>query len=385
MLQTATDQRKLYRHARFSRVLVLLCGEVGFVDYAAIREACRFAMLDEAGLLGEVPTISEEELVAQAHRFSDPHTQGWLLPWDGRDPPLQLPAGRDAHECLDAIMCTARTAELQPDPRVLGAQLPAVQSDDVDSLYADINACDLAGSRMTALHTIVADEGRGASSRSVLRSTAFLMLAHGDPGCRGGTGLSAIDYALQGGASKPVLALLCAVFSRGCAALAGDSAVVQSDTWVCPHCLSGNPSSCEARCAFCDTAVDPEVLRCSVGHGYLRGARASADPPVDPASLHEALGLLGEPLRSRLALMLDVNTLSVCARAPPTPLTRGEIFREVDSELWQFARRTVGQRRLAIKELIVRWHPSRVPPLEADVAVGVFSMICQRRASILHR
>jgi len=194
MLQNEAHPGKMYRHERFPRVFIYLLGEVNLIDYRPIGQACRFAVLDEAGLLDNVPTISIRELKKRAVQFSDPYTQGWMLPLEGQDPAFFKDGFTDSKSTRD-LLEAAQAGDLQ-----------AVSASLVHDV--DVNGWDEAG--RTALHHVAVAESEGESTAQTLDCLANLLLAHADPGCHDRSRCSVVAHAQNMSASLPVQALLCA-------------------------------------------------------------------------------------------------------------------------------------------------------------------------------
>mmetsp|Transcript_70680 Transcript_70680/g.218562 ORF Transcript_70680/g.218562 Transcript_70680/m.218562 type:complete len:511 (-) Transcript_70680:271-1803(-) len=91
MKQTAKGKEELLRHAKFPRVLIYLVGFVQVMEFAPFREACRFSIYDEAGML-PVKQVLPQDIPLKP--FRDPYTTqsdlcpdgDWLLDLKGKDP-----------------------------------------------------------------------------------------------------------------------------------------------------------------------------------------------------------------------------------------------------------------------------------------------------------
>eukprot|EP00439_Symbiodinium_sp_Y106_P023866 s2052_g2.t3 len=376
---------RLFRHDVYPKVLFwLVDGLVNVMDFGPIRQALRFNVYDEAGLLYDVPSISTSELMATLLPFKDPYTnksencdRTWL-----ERPPAKETLGMATLQSGGHVSCNAHALALSraqfpaevlrreialgffPDcPR---AQQPhqgcqancllrsAVRSGDVvrvrellrESTPADANSWDDLGRR--PLHDLCETAATGRGQLGTLRLAAELMLAHGDPRAQDKAGKAALDLARS---SKADL----------------DS--VESTT-----SLARKPFLREL------TAL---LAACS-----LQGV--TEDGFADLAGLFRALEYLGEPLRSQIAL----GVLGLAALRPIGPAEMQwrnpgpgleEQLAALDDELAAVKRlKETSQRRRALRRLLFEWHPDKNAHRH-ELAKAAFQHIQMQKAAILEK
>lgn len=348
MLQrdTKSDKAELLRHRTFPRILYYLTGVVTVMDFMPIREACRFAVYDEAGLL-DCKLTTTAELLQQVRPFEDPYTtkssecpESWLIPLAGQNPAF-FP------ECPHAAL----EGQGRRDNESLRS---AVRSGKVESAItllenagADPNTFDPAG--RTPLHDLcdLAVSGRIAMQPAV-RCAAALLLAHGDPLCRDRAGGSALEAFLP-----PV---------RGSRTSAGRRAAYAS-------------ASCKHR--------GPRELRALLEAAALISDSAT---PCHTDALHSALEIIGEPKRSNLARILDFGALHAVGEAElawRNPPPDGEtILAEIDEELRMVERLPEVERKKAMKRLLLEWHPDKNAK-RLSLATTVFQYLQAHKGAVI--
>eukprot|EP00418_Pyrodinium_bahamense_P020360 CAMPEP_0179107602 /NCGR_PEP_ID=MMETSP0796-20121207/50087_1 /TAXON_ID=73915 /ORGANISM="Pyrodinium bahamense, Strain pbaha01" /LENGTH=192 /DNA_ID=CAMNT_0020805663 /DNA_START=330 /DNA_END=904 /DNA_ORIENTATION=+ len=170
------------------------------MDFKPIREACRFAVYDEAGLL-DCESVTSRELLAMVRPFTDPYTtksdecaETWLNPLNGRDPAFFpdcpkaecIGQGEPSNEVLRAAVRRGNVQEVRSiiETRAGRGSRPNFRP------HVDPNTWDIAG--RTPLHDLCDLAGSGRlPAASAVRVAAELLLAHGDPTCQDRAGQDA--------------------------------------------------------------------------------------------------------------------------------------------------------------------------------------------------
>jgi len=336
MLQTAPKEPpRVLRHASLPRVVFYLTGVVTVMDFMPIREACRLAVFDEAGLLqcGEVTT---EELLAQVRPFTDPYTtkgrecdETWLTPLGGKDPaffsdcPSAQKPGQGSLQ-NDVL----RKAVRRGDVKAVAGALP-----ERSAQGADPNTWDDGG--RTPLHDLCDLAGRGIRVKVAVQCAASLLLAHGDPRCPDRGRETPLEVALR----KP----------RG-----------PTD----PGC--------------------PEELK-----ALMQAAAMDASREVDASALYRALELLDDPRRrSTLARLLALGGLRALGEAEfawRNPEPGGEeVIGKVAEELKALEQLSEVERKKAMKRLLLEWHPDKNAH-RLSLATTVFQYLQSHKGGVFAR
>jgi len=334
---------EIYRHDKFPRILFWLVGAVPVMDFVPIRRACKFAVYDEAGLLS-CPSISTQGLLERIQPFSDPYTtkseecpETWLTPPVlGEDLRFfadcrraSLPEqGREENKTLWTALRAGNLKHVQACLGVSTAGRPVFFG------IADANSWDTLG--RTPLQSVVLQSSRGELAISeAVPLAASLLLAHADPNLADRSGETALhNLAALRRATPP-----------------GDVAV----------CLD----RLEA------------MLSCAV-----------LSDAVDSLALYSALEQLGEPLRSRLSLVLALGGLravgeaELCWRNPPPDSET--ILAEVEEQLKAFEQLPEIQRKQALKKLLLAWHPDKNAH-RLELSTTVFQFVQTKKSVVVKR
>lgn len=324
MLQTRGTRPRVQRLAKFPRVLLYLTGVVTVMDFWPIREACRLAVYDEAGLL-DCPEVTQDGLISQVVPFSDPYTtespecpETWLTPAAGKQPSF-------FHDCQKAQV---------PDQGCNGSRSlrAAVRRGDIHDVSdilsggqsADPNCWNALG--RTPLHDLCEMAGRLVGSKVAVQIAAELLLAHGDPRCKDQNGLTAFQMAIDGSPAE-LLAIL--------------KAAMLDFSWM-----------------------------------------------DDPSVIYRALEFLGEPKRSQFARLFDVHGIRAIGpaeylwRCPPPD--ESIVLAKVAEELKAFEQLPEMERKKALKRLLLEWHPDKNAD-RLSLATTVFQFLQAQKGSVIRR
>eukprot|EP00930_Biecheleria_cincta_P021619 TRINITY_DN15975_c0_g2_i2.p1 TRINITY_DN15975_c0_g2~~TRINITY_DN15975_c0_g2_i2.p1 ORF type:complete len:407 (-),score=57.36 TRINITY_DN15975_c0_g2_i2:317-1537(-) len=321
--------KRLYRHPHLPRVLYWMCGFIDVMDFEPFREICQLAVHDEAGLLS-CDTMNLSELPWR--KFRDPYTTESPLCKEG-DWLTALQSGQDPSFFPD---CPQMQRPWQSNER--NANLfKAVSEGDLQGVLQCLPAGRQAATEriadpntwdvqgMRPLHVVGHLEKKEQPTAVVVRIASSLLLAHGDPRCRNCKQISAFEYAKSNGASPAVVALL--------------------------------------------------------------GA-ASMLLPEPSEALHNALELVGEPQRSKLACMLAVEMirpLGEAEKAWRNPRPDSEAFiADVEETLLHLERQPEELRKKEMKRLLLEWHPDKNSERH-ELATSVFQYLQANKGRVVNR
>jgi len=331
------EERQLYRHPDLPRVLIYLCGFIDVMDFEPFRQACRFIVYDEAGLLN---CKTADLSTLPRRKFRDPYTTtsnlcqegDWLTPLkDGQDASFfpdckRLQESFQGNTENERLFQAVRRGNLEHVQSVLPSVGKAWLSyhRGVDK-YADPNAWDETG--MRPLHIVGGLEKTKVPTETVVRIAASLILVRGDPRCRSRHKITAVHHALRNGASPPVL----------------------------------------------------ELLRAAAADTHFR---------KNPSALYSALEYVREPGRSRLARILGVGGIRPLGEAEHrwrNPAPDSEAFiAEVEELLLQLERQPEERRKREMKRLLLEWHPDKNAD-RYDLATTVFQYLQANKDRVVKR
>ncbi|CAJ1388577.1 unnamed protein product [Effrenium voratum] len=319
---------RLLRHAKYPKVLFWLVeGIVDVMDFSPIREALRFNVYDEAGMLFDCPEVSTEELLQMLRPFKDPFTNkgpNCVRTW------LERPADREKEVSYGFFPDCPRAQKADQGRSENRPLWQAVQRQDLAQARlalqanADANAWDTQGRRPLQELCEMAVAGKGGDA--TLQIAAELLLAHGDPRARDKKGATALDV---------------------CKRLAQQKA-----------------------------PFGPQLVAL---------LRAVALEDFEQRALFRALGRLEK--RSQVALHLlglrplrPVAAAEVAWRSPGPDLE--EQLRRLDEELQALQGLAAAARRRGLRRLLFEWHPDKNSH-RYELAQTMFQHLQHRKAELL--
>jgi len=316
------DKPELLRHARFPRVLFYLVGSVTIMNFMPLREAIKFSVMDEAGLLN-CKSTTVPQLLKRIRPFYDPYTTDWLNELDGRDPAF-FPDCKKAQEPGQGEKENVELLEATKKGNIYAVQaLLNPQKKCETESGADANTWDKDG--WTPLHRLCHLERCGMETSVAVKIACLLLLAHGDPQCHDKKQRTVLKAARLGQSSPELKALM--------HASAADEHVNSSALYRALE-MTGEPARSQLARIF-----------------NLGGLR-----------------VLGE-----------AETLW---RNPPPG--HDEIITEVEEEVRTLEALPEEQRKRAMKRLLMEWHPDKNPD-RLDLATTVFQYLQTRKKDIIKR
>ncbi|CAE7561770.1 Pol [Symbiodinium natans] len=341
---------RLFRHDIYPKVLFwLVDGLVNVMDFGPIRQALRFNVYDEAGLLHDVPSISTASLIATLRPFKDPYTNKSAncdRTW------LERPPAKEKDIALGFFPDCPRAQQPDQGYQTNNLLRSAIRRGDAvrvrellrDGSAADANTWDGRGRR--PLHDLCEAAAAGRGQVSTLHLAAELLLAHGDPRARDKDGKSVLDEVscVELGTDESTRLLAQKPFLRELVAL---------------------------------------LAACS-----LQGVTEQGF--ADPAGLFRGLELLGEPKRSQIALgilglaaLRPIGPAELKWRNPGPGLE--EQLAALDDELAAIKRlKETSQRRRALRRMLFEWHPDKNSHRH-ELAKAAFQHIQMQKADILEK